>query len=91
MDHWTLIFLAYVVLPASFVWTSVRSICYGSPRLAFGSVFVALPVFWYSIYLSGRRHNLGVERVGANGWSVEEDWTGLVVGLSFFSRESTVF
>ena len=86
VDHWTLIWLAYVALPACFacrsatlscsetagainlislrsfsaeVWTSVRSICYGSHRLAVslqelsrldGSCrtthFCILPLFW---------------------------------------------
>ena len=45
VDHWTLIWLSYVVLPASFVWTAVRSICYGSHRLALASALLSLPPF----------------------------------------------
>ncbi|CAE8677957.1 unnamed protein product, partial [Polarella glacialis] len=47
VDHWTLICLSYVALPACFVWTSVRSVCNGSHRLAMASAVISLPLFWY--------------------------------------------
>jgi len=53
VDHWTLITLAYTILPFAFVWTSVLSLCNGSRRAALACAIVFLPLFWYGIYLSG--------------------------------------
>lgn len=52
-DHWVLITLAYLVLPACFVWTSVRSVAGGRKFFAGLCVVIALPVFWVLIHLSG--------------------------------------
>lgn len=53
IDHWALIVLAYVVLPACFVESAVRSMFGGSRRLAGLCAAAALPPFWYAIFLSG--------------------------------------
>lgn len=53
-DHWTLIALAYVVLPACCVWSTVCSIWSGSRALALICSVCVLPAFWYVVYLSGR-------------------------------------
>jgi len=54
VDFWILITLSYIVLPACFVWTSVRSVCGVSRRVALVCVLAALPLFWHAIFLSGR-------------------------------------
>jgi hypothetical protein len=69
-----LIALTYIVLPASFVWTSVRSIGGGSLRLSAVSSLVVLPVFWYSIYLSGTL-------IGINSLSLSADVLMARVGV----------
>jgi len=54
VDHWTLIALAYTVLPFCFIWTSVRSVWCCSFRLALVMASSAVPMFWYLVMLSGR-------------------------------------
>ena len=98
VDHWTLIWLSYVVLPASFVWTAVRSICYGSHRLALASALLALPPFWYAIYLSGKlihidsvnfSADLLVARIGVLGITVVATLSGFgAVNFPFQSMHS---
>lgn len=79
VDHWTLIALAYVVLPFCFVWTSVRSVCCGSRRLALACATAFLPLFWYVVYLCGTMIRIGekglsadllIARIGVLGVSV---------------------
>ncbi|CAE7338233.1 GPR89, partial [Symbiodinium pilosum] len=98
VDHWTLIWLAYVALPACFVWTSVRSICYGSHRLAFASAVLSLPPFWYAIYISGRlihidavnfSADLLMARIGVLGVTVVATLSGFgAVNFPFQSMHS---
>eukprot|EP00438_Fugacium_kawagutii_P014579 Skav210157 [mRNA] locus=scaffold1811:28618:30363:+ [translate_table: standard] len=98
VDHWTLIWLSYVVLPASFVWTAVRSICYGSHRLALASALLSLPPFWYAIYLSGKlihidsvsfSADLLVARIGVLGITVVATLSGFgAVNFPFQSMHS---
>ncbi|CAE7205826.1 gpr89 [Symbiodinium natans] len=98
VDHWTLIWLAYVALPACFVWTSVRSICYGSHRLAFASAVLSLPPFWYAIYVSGRlihidsvsfSADLLMARIGVLGVTVVATLSGFgAVNFPFQSMHS---
>lgn len=66
VDHWTLISLSYVLLPASFVWTFVRGVAGGSSRLAVACTVVALPGFWYLIFLSG-------DLIGIDSWSLSAE------------------
>ncbi|CAJ1337180.1 unnamed protein product [Effrenium voratum] len=98
VDHWTLIWMAYVALPACFVWTSVRSICHGSHRLALISVVLCLPPFWYAIYLSGRlihidsvsfSADLLIARIGVLGVTVVATLSGFgAVNFPFQSMHS---
>ena len=98
VDHWTLIWLSYVVLPASFVWTAVRAICYGSHRVALASAVLSLPVFWYAIYLSGKlihidsvsfSADLLVARIGVLGITVVATLSGF--GAVNFPFQSNAF
>lgn len=52
-DHRVLITLAYLVLPACFVWTSVRSVAGGAKCVAGLCIVIVLPIFWVLIHLSG--------------------------------------
>mmetsp|Transcript_84431 Transcript_84431/g.149369 ORF Transcript_84431/g.149369 Transcript_84431/m.149369 type:complete len:515 (-) Transcript_84431:104-1648(-) len=98
VDHWTLILLAYVALPASFVWTSVRSIINGSTRFALVSAVSSLPPFWYAIYISGRlihiestnlSSDLLMARIGILGVSVVATISGFgSVNFPFQSMHS---
>jgi len=54
VDHWTLIALAYVLLPFCFVWTTVRMMRFGSIRIALACATAAVPAFWYVVFLSDR-------------------------------------
>eukprot|EP00928_Gymnodinium_smaydae_P099773 TRINITY_DN9618_c1_g1_i1.p1 TRINITY_DN9618_c1_g1~~TRINITY_DN9618_c1_g1_i1.p1 ORF type:complete len:519 (-),score=116.66 TRINITY_DN9618_c1_g1_i1:51-1607(-) len=63
IDHWALIVLAYVLLPGTFIWTSVRTVGARSRGLAAAAMILGLPVFWYLIFLSGRLIGLDSERV----------------------------
>eukprot|EP00927_Polykrikos_kofoidii_P071021 TRINITY_DN67362_c0_g1_i1.p1 TRINITY_DN67362_c0_g1~~TRINITY_DN67362_c0_g1_i1.p1 ORF type:complete len:526 (+),score=77.54 TRINITY_DN67362_c0_g1_i1:159-1736(+) len=61
VDHWALIVLSYVVLPASFIWEIVRSIGGRGRRLACVCVACWLPVFWYLVIQSGRLIGLSMD------------------------------
>jgi len=98
VDHWVLILLSYVALPASFVYTSVQSVFHRSCRLATTCAALFLPCFWYVVYWSGTlihidsiglSSDLLIARIGVFGVTVVATLSGFgAVNFPFRSIHS---
>lgn len=78
-SHWLLISLFYVILPTTFISTSVRSVYDGSIRLVGACVGICLPAFWYVVYAVGREEGFSLAELSADQLMVRMGVVGVSV------------